>query len=91
MSAGAKPLTGPQQEAVWKLAQKHQILLLEQGTQTFDEALFAFTAEAVLLLTPSAAELFKDGAPCLMWRDHAGEQQALSLEHLQRAELMRKV
>ena len=83
MSAGARLLTDPQKEAVWELAQKHQLLLLEQGTQTFDEALFAFTAETALLLTPTTEELFKSGTPCLMWRDHAGEQQALSLAHLQ--------
>ena len=45
MNAGRKPLTGVEQEAAWKLARKHSLMLLEQGTQSFDEALFAFCAD----------------------------------------------
>lgn len=45
MSEGRKPLTGAQQDAAWKLARKHGLMLLEQGSQKFDEALFAFCAE----------------------------------------------
>lgn len=45
MTEGRKPLTGAQQDAAWKLARKHGLMLLEQGSQKFDEALFAFCAD----------------------------------------------
>lgn len=44
MSAGRKPLTGAQQDSAWKLARTHGLMVLEQGTQAFDNALFAFCA-----------------------------------------------
>lgn len=45
MSEGRKPLALAQKDAAWKLARKHGLMLLEQGTKTFDEALFAFCAD----------------------------------------------
>jgi hypothetical protein len=45
VSGGSKPITGAEKDVAWKLAQKHSLLFLEQGTQTFDDALFAFCAD----------------------------------------------
>lgn len=45
MSAGRKPLSVAQQAAAWKLARTHQLMLLEQGTCAFDDALFEFCAD----------------------------------------------
>ena len=89
MSEGRKPLTGAQKDAVWKLARKCELMLLEQGSQKFDEALFAFASEVADLLAPTLAEIANSKVPALHWVDHAGQQQAMSLAHLQRVEKQR--
>ena len=47
MKAGRKPLTGAQQNVAWDLARKHGLLLIEQGTNAFDAALFAFCSDLI--------------------------------------------
>lgn len=89
MSAGQKPLTGAQKDAVWKLARTHGLMLLEQGSQKFDEALFAFASDVADLLAPTLAEIASSKVPALHWVDHAGVEQAISLAHLQRLEKQR--
>lgn len=89
MSGGRNPLTGEQQTAVWKLARTHGLMLLEQGSQKFDDALFAFAADVADLLAPTMEEIANSKVPALYWVDHAGQQQAMPLERLQRAEKQR--
>lgn len=57
MSEGRKPLTGAQQQAVWKMARAHGLMFLDQGSQKFDEALFVFAANAADLLSPAQEEI----------------------------------
>lgn len=77
MSEGRKPLTGTQQDAAWKLAQKHGLLMLEQGTQTFDDALFAFCADLRALHYTEQAEACKLAVADLMRAHrHAGSYSA---------------
>lgn len=89
MSEGRTPLTEAQRQSVWKLARTHGLMLLDQGSQKFDEALFAFAADAADLLAPTLDEIARSRAPALFWVDHAGQQQAMSLERLQRVEKQR--
>ena len=70
MSRGCKPLTGAQQKVAWGLARKHGLMFIEQGTNAFDAALFAFCSDLISggmdCETCKHASLKESQDPCAM-------------------------